>query len=220
MSQFYSQQQPGYYPPPSNPEEHYDEYEDYELEDENEGSGSSAMTFVFGCFSGGCATFIVLCFCLILPAGLWILDPGSDMFTTSYPGDDIGLTFEQPAHSDQSVVNDQGIELTIVVLNRNASSNTIEQQEGTELIIVTVQLKNLSSETFDYDDERDFKLLNQTNGFYDLIPGAVEDTLGIASLPAKDGKQGRLVFRIVAAETGLVLEWSNPDSLPRHIELE
>ncbi|MDM8519254.1 DUF4352 domain-containing protein [Anaerolineales bacterium HSG6] len=223
MSQYYPPQQPppqpGHYPPPRNPESGYeDEYDDYEYEDE--GGGGSAMPFVFGCFSGGCLIVLGLAVCLFLLVGLWVLDPGADMFATTYPGDDIGLTFDDPARSNEAIVSEQGLRLSVIDVNRNAASNTIPEVDGAEIIIITVELENLSAEDVNYDDEREFKLLNQTDGFYDPQVGAIEGALGFGTVPVETGTQGRLVFQVLTDETGLVLEWQPPEGTAKYIEVE
>lgn len=220
-----SHHQTGYYPPPPNPESGYydnEAYEDYEVEyEEPASSGSSVMPFVLGCGVGGCTTLLALGLCAIMLMGLWVLDPGSELFAPSYPGDDIGLTLNDPARPSQEVVNEQGIRLNIVDVNRNAQSNTIPQTEGVEIIVLTVELENLSNDEVAYDDERHFNLLNQTDGFYEPTPGAIDGALGIGNLDAGDGTQGRLVFQILADEQGLILEWDMGEpSTPRYIELQ
>ncbi|MDM8528927.1 DUF4352 domain-containing protein [Anaerolineales bacterium HSG24] len=218
MSQHYPQ--PGYYPPQGNPESGYEEeYDEYEYEDES-GGGGSALPFVFGCFSGGCLVVLGLTICFFLMAGLWVLDPGSDMFATTYPGDDIGLTFDKPARSTEAIVSEQGLRLSIKDVNRNAASNTIPQVDGAEIIVITVELENLSSEDVSYDDEREFKLLNQTEGFYDPQVGAMEGALGFGTILTETGTQGRLVFQVLTNETGLVLEWQSPKGPVKYIEIE
>lgn len=219
MSQHYPQ--PGYYPPQGNPESGYEEeYDDYEYDDEDEGGGGSAFPFVFGCFSGGCLVVLGLVLCFVLLAVLWVLDPGSNMFANTYPGDDLGLSFDKSAHATESIVSEQGLRLSVIDVNRNASSNTIPQVDGAEIIIITIELENLSSEDVNYDDERDFKLLNQTDGFYDPEIGAIEGALGFGTIPAETGTQGRLVFQVLTDETGLVLEWQPLEGPAKYIEIE
>ena len=223
MSQYYPQQ-PGYYPPPTQPESNEEEYEEYEL-DENAGGGGDSWPLRCGIFvMGGCVTFIALTACMVLSAGLWWLDPGSSLF--AYENSDIGLAFDKPAPMKQEVVNDQGMQLRLVEVNRNAASNTIPAQDGVELIIVTVELTNLNSEDIGYDDEKQFKLLSPSQtpdelNEFPATPGAIDGSLGFGTLAAEEATQGRLVFKVVANTPNLVLEWAvgDKESTPRYIEL-
>ncbi len=220
MSQYYSQPKPYYPPPPSNPESN--DYQDYEYEDSEEGEssgGDSCMTRGLIFSAGGCLTFLFMSFCGLLGIGLWILDPGSALFATPIPGSDIGTTFEKPARSSESVVNEQSVRLTIIGVNRNAESNTIAKTDGTEIIVVTIQLENLGTKEADYDDERNFRILNQTDGYYNLTSGAIDGALEVGKLAVAEGKEGRLVFSVVANEQDLVLEWDAGTGKPRYIEL-
>ncbi|MDM8519417.1 serine/threonine-protein kinase [Anaerolineales bacterium HSG6] len=126
----------------------------------------------------------------------------------------------QPVRVTESIVNEKGMRLSIIDVNRNAASNTIPQVEGAEIIVITIELENLSAENINYDDEREFKLLNQSDGFYDLQGGAIEGALGFGTLPVETGTQGRLVFQVLADETALVLEWQQADTATKHIEIE
>jgi len=157
-------------------------------------------------------------------AGLWLLDPGSSLF--AYENSDIGLAFDKPASMNQKVTNDQGMQLQLVEVNRNANSNTIPAQDGVEIIIVTVELTNLSGNDIGYDDEKQFKLVSlspKNDLIYEFppVPGAIDDSLGFGSLAAEDGIAGRLVFRVVANTPNLVLEWASgeKESTPRYIEI-
>lgn len=222
MSQYYPPQ-PGYYPPPANPEGGYyedDTYEDYEMDEGLERQGDSWLTRLAIFMAGGCLTFILMTSCVCLIAALWVLDPGGSVLAPSFPGSDIGLTTDEPARVTEEVVNEQGISLSILDINANAESNTIPQTEGSEIVIVTVQLKNLSEEIISYDDEFNFKLLNQGDGFYTPTLGAIDGALGFGDLQPLEGRQGRLVFQILAEESGLMLEWVMPDSEPRYIALQ
>lgn len=222
MSQYYPPQ-PGYYPPPPNPEGGYyedDNYEAYEMDEGSERQGDSWFTRLAIFMAGGCLTFILMASCGGLIAVLWILDPGSSLLAPSVAGSDIGLTSDDPARITEEVVNDKKISLSILDINPNAESNTIPQTEGSEILIVTVELKNLSEEIISYDDEFNFKLLNQGDGFYDPTPGAIDGALGFGDLQPLEGQQGRLVFQILAEESGLMLEWQMPDSEPRYIALQ
>ncbi len=222
-SQYYPQQKPYSPPPPSNPEgEYYQEYEyDEAEEDEEVSSGDSCLVRGLIFTAGGCVTFLFMSFCGLLGIGLWILDPGSALLSSPIPGSDIGLAFEKPATAREAVVNDQSVRLTILQVNRNAESNTIAKQDGTEIVVVTVQLENLGSKDIDYDEERNFRLLNQNSGYYNLTAGAIGDGLGFGSLRPAEGTQGRLVFQVMTDEQGLVLEWDvGTGSKPRYIQLQ
>ncbi len=222
MSQYYSPQSNPYYPPEQGPEDEYYEDADFEYDDEDdyENSGSSlAQRGLFFC-AGGFVVFICMSCCALLVGGLWLLDPGGSLVATPIPGSDIGLTIDSAAYSDESVVNEQSAQLTILQANRNASLPEVPPVEGRELIIVTVELVNLSETVVDYN-ERDFVLMNPFEEGYTSMPGAVQGALGRGELEPGAGLEGRLVFEVRAGELDLILTWDGgPESEPRYLYLE
>jgi hypothetical protein len=222
LSQYYPQQSGPYYPPPKRPEEDYYEA-DYEYEyddDEYEDSDNPWIQRSLWFCGLGLLLFLCLACCILLGVGLWFLDPGSSLVSTPIPGSDIGLSFEEPAFPDESVVNEQKTRLTILDVNRNAAIPDVQVSEGNELVIVTVELVNLGEEEISFN-ERDFTLRNPYDEEYDPITGVVDGALGRGSLPGGSGLEGRLVFEVVAGEFDLVLVWDvGPDSEPRYIYLE
>ena len=166
MSQYYPQQGPGYPPPPppqlpqppqQNPEGYYEEG-DYEYEEVDE-TGFSMTQMALAFFGGGCLVFICVSICAFMLGVLWYIDPGAESGdAASVPGGDIGLSFTDPAYPNESVVNDQGVQLTILDVNRNASVETIPAVEGRETIIVTVELVNIGDNDAEFS-ERDFIIL-------------------------------------------------------------
>ncbi len=222
MSQYYPQQSGPYYPPPKRPEEDYYEA-DYEYEyDDDEYEDSDNPWIQRGLWFCGLGLLLFLCLacCILLGVGLWFLDPGSSLVSTPIPGSDIGLSFEEPAFPDESVVNEQKARLTILDVNRNAAIPDVQVGEGNELVIVTVELVNLGEDEISFN-ERDFTLRNPYDEEYDPIAGVVDGALGRGSLPGGSGLEGRLVFEVVAGEFDLVLVWGvGADSEPRYIYLE
>jgi hypothetical protein len=221
LSQYYPQQPSPFYPPEQSPENDFYEEAEYEYEDEAyETSGDTLVQRGLLFCAGGCLVFLCMSCCLLLGMGLWILDPGSSLVATTIPGSDIGLTFDQPAYSNESVVNEQNVKLTILEVNRNAALATAPQVEGNELIVVTIELVNLSGDELDFN-ERDFMLLNRFEERHPPIPGVVEGALGRGILPPDSGLEGRLVFEVAAGELDLVLVWEGgADSGTRYIYLE
>ena len=225
MSQYYPQQGPGYpppqppQPPRQNPEGYYNEG-DYEYEEVDEESGFSMTQMALAFFGGGCLVFICVSICALMLAVLWYIDPGADGSDSSaIPGSDIGLSFAEPAYPNESVVNDQGVQLTILDVNRNASVETIPTVEGRETIIVTVELVNLGENDAEFS-ERDFMLINAYEEVYAATPGAIAGSLGRGVLPANEGLEGRLVYETAAGEVELQLLWEAVDSTPRFILLQ
>lgn len=223
MSQYYPQQGP-VYPPQHNPEDDYydeGEYEYYEYDDdEGESSGSSLLPAIIAFVGGGCLVFLCMSFCFLFFVALWILDPGASASATAAPGSDVGLAFDDPAFPNESVVNEQNLQLTILDVNRNAAVETIPQVEGREIIIVTVELVNLGDEDQSFN-ERDFKLLNAFEEAYAPAIGAVAGALGRGTLPPGEGLEGRLVFEVIADEFDLRLLWEpGRNAQPRYIYLE
>jgi len=210
------------YPPEHNPEDYYYEEGDYEYEDfdEGEGSGNTLLQSVLAFFAGGCLVFLCMSFCGLLMAVLWILDPGAGLSATPIPGSDIGLSFADPAFPGESVVNEQGMQLTILDVNRNASLDTMPPVEGRESIIVTVELVNLGESDANFN-ESDFLLLNVFEEAYQSTPGAVTGALGRGILPPGEGLEGRLVFEVVAGEIDLVVLWEpGGEAQPRYLYLQ
>ncbi len=225
MSQYYPQQGPGYPPPPppqlppQTPEEYYEEG-DYEYEEiEETGFTTTQMAMAF--FGGGCLVFVCVSICALVLAVLWVIDPGAEGSSdvTSLPGSDIGLSFTDPAYPNESVVNDQGIQLTILDVNRNASVEAIPTVEGRETIIVTVELVNMGENDSEFS-ERDFLLLNAYEEAYAATPGAIAGALGRGTLPPNEGLEGRLVYETTAGEIDLQLLWEVPESTARYIWLQ
>ena len=224
MSQYYPQQSP-VYPPEYPPEDAYyeDDYE-YEVEDDEYGanSGSSLIQYALAFFAGGCLVFMCMGCCLLLAGGAWTLDSALGG-GTPIPGADLGLSIDEPAYPEDSVVNEQKIKLTVREVYRNASLPTVPLGEGQELIIVTVELENLNEDEDVSYSEDDFLLLNSRERAYEPIPNALtieEGALGQDKLRAGTGMEGRLVFLVFANEPGLVLTWEGRDSAPRYIYLE
>ena len=225
MSQFYPQQGPGYPPPPQhNPEGdyYYDDEGDYEYEDvDRDYSGSNYTQLILAFVSGGCLIFFCLSACMFLMAGLWVADSSLGLAPpTPIPGSDIGLTFDAPAFPNESVVNDKGVQLTILEVNRNAVVEGIEPVAGREVIIVTVELINVGQEDASFN-ERNFKLVNAYEEAYAPSIGAIAGALGRGSLPPNEGLEGRLVFETLADEIDTRLLWeAERDDSPRYIYLE
>jgi len=222
MSQYYPQQNP-YYPPSQGPETDYDEYE-YEDDDyyEDESGGDTVPQRLLIFITGGCLVFICMACCVLMFMGLWILDPGSALVSTPIPGSDIGLTFEEPAFPDESVVNDENVQLTILEVNRNVTVPGIPPAEGRELVVITIELVNLGSEEANFN-EGDFILINEFEEAYSISPSAsaVDGALGRGKLGPDEGLEGRLVFDLLAGEFNMVLGWEGGrDTTPRYIYME
>ncbi len=223
MSQYYPPPSPFHPPEQSSEDEYYDEVDyEYEVEEDDDypGSGDTLVQRILIFCAGGCLVFLCLSCCVLLGIALWWIDPGSSLVATTVPGSDIGLSFDNPAYPDESVVNEQMVQLTILGVNRNANLPAIPPVEGRELIIVTIELVNQGEEDVNFN-ERDFMLLNQIEEAYAPTPGVIDGALGRGQLPADTGLEGRLVFEVMAGEYELILAWEGgTDSQPRYILLE
>lgn len=221
MSQFYSQQ--GFYPPPQGPEE--GEYIDYEYEEEDYGDdylGDSTAQRMLIFLSGGCLVFMCIGCCLLAIVGVLLLDPVSAFVATPMSGSDIGLTFEAPAFPDESVVNEEGVQLSIIEVNRNVALPEITPVEGRELVVITIELINKGDQEVGYS-ESDFKLINQFQEAYTVSPaaGVVDGALGRGVLAPGEGIEARLTFDLLAGEVNLVLGWQGGREVePRYIYME
>jgi hypothetical protein len=221
VSQYYPPPGP-FYPPERGPEDDYYEDADYEYEydDEFDGSGNTLQRILIFGGAGGCLLVLCIVCCVVLGAALWVLDPGAGLVATDVPGSDIGLSFDEPAFPDESVVNEQSVKLTILEVNRNASLQSIPPVEGREIIVVTIELVNLGTEDIGFN-ERDFMLLNQVEEAYTATPGVIDGALGRGILPPDTGLEGRLVFEVREGELDLVLAWEAGSNVePRYIYLE
>ncbi len=220
MSQYYPQSGP-FYPPENDPEDDYiyDE-DDYEYEEAEGGPGGSILQRVLIFLAGGCLVFLCIGCCGLLAAGALTLDPSAMFAPTPIPGSDSGLSFEDPASPDESVVNGKNMRATIIDVNRNAALATVPAVEGRELIIVTVEMVNLGEEEANFN-ERDFLLLNGFEEAYQPMSGDVVDgALGRGSLPPGEGLEGRLAFEVIVGERDLVLTWDDGENGARYIFLE
>jgi hypothetical protein len=125
------------------------------------------------------------------------------------PGSDIGLSLDEPAVVDDAVVNEQNMRLTLREVNRNVTLPTIPANPGRELIVLTIELENLSSQDVKYT-LGDFSLINTNDEAYQptaddtLIQGALKKS---GKLGAEKSIEGRLVFEVVAGEPELTLAW-------------
>ena len=226
MSQFYPQQNP-YFPPQQRPEEDY--YDDYEYEDgddyydDDEGGRSSLYQRLLIFVSCGCLVFICMGLCVLMLMGLWVLDPGSSLVAaTPIPGSDLGLSFEAPAFPDESVVNDETVQLTLLEVNRNVVVPGMTPIEGQETIVVTIELVNLGEAGVSFN-ESDFLLINEFEQAYTVSSqaSAVDGSLGRGTLAPQEGLEARLVFDVQAGEVNLTLGWeAGRDNTPRYIYLE
>jgi hypothetical protein len=222
MSQYYPQRSP-FYPPEHNPEDDYiyDE-DDYEVEeDEDGGAGGSLLQRSLIFLAGGCLVFLCMSCCVLSFVSLWTLDPSSLLIPAPAPGSELGLSFNDPAFPDESVVNEQNTKLSIKEVNRNAAGlPAVPTVEGREIIMITIELVNLGDTDVDFN-ERDFLLLNGFEEAYQPLAGADvgEGALGRGTLPPGEGLEGRLAFEIIAGERDLVLTWESPGGT-RYIFLE
>lgn len=204
MSQYYPQ--PPAYPPEADYE--YDE-NDYEYQEDNGGdqANNSLIKYALAFFAGGCLIFLCMACCIGLAGGLWTLD--GLLAATPVPGSDIGLSLDEPAMVDDAVVNEQNMRLTLTEVNRNVTLPTIPANPGRELIVLTIELENLSSEDVKYSLE-DFTLINVNDEAYQptagdtLIQGALKRS---GKLGTEKSIEGRLVFEVVAGEPELTLAW-------------
>lgn len=221
MSQYYPQQGPAYPPPQHNPEgDYYYDDDDYDYEEYDDGSNNSRMRLGLSFLAGGCLTALCIGLCVFAVGLLWVADPSLGISDpTPVPGSNIGLSFDDPAFSSESVVNDKNVQLTILEVNRNAVVEAIPQVEGREVLIVTIELVNLGNENTNFN-ERDFKLLNQFQDAYEPALGAIAGALGRGTLPPNEGLEGRLVYEVTSGEVDLRLFWQAPDSTPRFIYLQ
>ncbi|MCB0197487.1 MAG: DUF4352 domain-containing protein [Anaerolineae bacterium] len=218
MSQYYPQQGP-MYPPEQGPEEYYDDG-DYEyIDDANPQKSLLQTSLAF--IAGGCLVFICIGTCLFLGGFLWILDPGGGAVASApVEGGDIGLSFNDPAFPGEAVVNDLGMQVTVLETNRNASLESLPPVQGRETIIVTIELVNLGDEEASFN-ERDFFLVNAYEEVYEPALGAVTGALGRGTLPPNEGLEGRLVYEVIEGELDLQLLWDvGRDSEPRYIYIE
>jgi hypothetical protein len=221
MSQYYPQPGP-FYPPENNPEDEYYDEDDYEFEGDNGDSGGSLLQRSLIFLGGGCLVFLCIGCCLLFVAGLFVVDPTTLFAPTPIPGSELGLSFDDPAFPDESVVNDKNVKLTIQEVNRNAAPPANATPiEGREFIIVTIELLNLGESDIDFN-ERDFYLLNSREEAYEPVAGADvgDGALGRGTLPPGQGLEGRLEFEVIAGEGDLMLNWDDGESGSRYIFLE
>ncbi len=233
MSQIYSRQTVPFQPPPQGPEEDdyidYDEYEEYEDDyyyDDEEADNPLVKPLLIA-LSVGCLLFICMSCCvLVAGVGAIVMVPADggvgDLFSSPLPGQDIGLSFEEPAFPDESVVNEEGMQLSIIEINRNVSLPDYTAVEGRELVVITVEMINLSNEDVGYS-ESEFLLINSFEEAYQVSPASasVNGALGRGTLAPGEGIEGRVTFDLVANEINLTLEWSGGrDAQPRYIYLE
>jgi len=221
MSQYYPPQGP-LYPPEQNPE-YYDA--DYEYEEINGGGlkNNALLQSTLAFVGGGCLVFLCMSACVLLGVALWTLDQTA-IAAVPPEGSDIGLSFDEPAFPDESVTNEEGMQLTILDVNRNAALDSIPPVEGREVIIVTIELVNFGSDQAGFD-ERDFLLVNSLEEAYMPSIGVIssrDGALGRGTLPPNEGLEGRLVYEVAAGELDLRLVWepSGADVQPRYIYLE
>ena len=221
MGQYYPQSG-GYAPPPRGPEAEY--YDDYEYEDDEyyEGEGDTLFQRSLFFVSGGCLVFLAMGACIICAVSLWVVDPFASTFATPAPGSDLGLTFEEPAFSDEPVVNDANIQLQILNTYRNIALENVQPAPGTELVVIDLALTNVGSDEASYN-ETDFRLLNDLNQLYSvsLATASLDGALGRGPLGPDEYIEGRLAFEVAPGETGLVLGWQGGRDVPeRYIYIE
>ncbi len=226
MSQYYRQPPSPFRPPEQNPEEDYYEEAEYEYEVEDEdgyypGSGDSLLLRA-GIFAGGCLlAFVVSGCCLFFVGGLWMV-LGTSEDETAIPGSDLGLSFEDPAYfgNGESVVSENNVTVKVREVNPNADVPSIPPVEGREIVVLTVEIVNRSTEEIEFN-EGDFLILNQTQQAYEATSGAIDGALGRGFLPPGDGLEGRLVFEVRANEFQLTLQWEDgPGAEKRYILLQ
>lgn len=215
MSQYYPQQGP-MYPPERNPEEYYDEGDYLEEED----SPTSPLQLGLAFAGGGCLVFVCISICAVVLGFLWILDPGAGAASAPVEGNEAGLSFDEPAFPDEPVTNEEGMQLTLLEVNRNASLESVPDAEGREVIIITVELVNFGEDEGSFN-ERNFLLVNALQEAYEPVVGAVAGSLGRGTLPPSEGLEGRLVFEVIEGEFELRLRWDPGNRAePRYIYLE
>jgi len=221
MGQFYPQNpQPPSYPPQGPPEDYYyeDDYDEYEYEDDEDSSDNTVRYALFF-VGGGCLVFLCMACCFLAAAGLWMLD--ASLAATPAPESQVGLTFDNPAFMNETVINDQDVALTVLRVDRNAALPTVPQVEGREVIIVTLELENLNTDLDAQYSTSDFLLLNDFQEAYVPVSGdnIIDGALGRGTLRPGEGLQGRLVFEVLEGEPLLVLAWEPRDSTSRYVEL-
>jgi hypothetical protein len=209
------------YPPEQDPENYYEDAE-YEYEEVGPAGNKTLLQTSLAFVAGGCAVFLCMSLCGLLLGAVWLLDSSSTV--AAVEGSEVGVTFEEPAFPTEAVVNEQQMQLTILEVNRDAALEAIPPVEGTETIIVTIELVNLGAEEAVFD-ERDFILVNEVEEMYEPALGAIsrrDGALGRGTLPPNEGLEGRLVFQVLAGEPDLRLVWqpSGRDVEPRYIYLE
>ncbi len=221
MSQFYPGQ--GSYPPIQGPEVEYDDYEYYDEdeygEDEFEGDSLAQRLLIF--LSGGCLVFMCMGCCVLMFTGGWLLNPLA-AFESAPEGSDLGLTFDDPAFPDESVVSDENVQLSIVSVNHNVTLPDFTPVEGRELLVITIELVNLGDEEAGYS-ESDFILINEFEEAYTVSPASasVDGALGRGTLAPGEGLEGRLAFDLLAGEVNLILGWEGGrEAAPRYIAIE
>jgi hypothetical protein len=111
--------------------------------------------------------------------------------------------------------------MTALRVDRNASLPAVPPVEGREVIIVTLELENLSEDQDAMYSAGDFLLLNSYEEAYVAVSGQniIDGALDRGTLGPAEGVQGRLVFEVLAGEPLLVLAWETRDSTSRYVEL-
>ena len=221
MSQFYPGQ--GSYPPIQGPEAEYDDYEYYDDDeyDENEFEGDSLAQRLLIFLSGGCLVFMCIGCCVLMFTGGWFLTPLA-LFESPTTGSEFGLSFDDPAFSDEVVVSNENVQLSIVSVNRNVALPDFTPIEGRELLVITIELVNLGNEEAGYS-ESDFILINEFEEAYTIstASASVDGALGRGTLAPGEGLEGRLAFDLLAGEVNLILGWEGGrDAAPRYIAIE
>ncbi len=121
----------------------------------------------------------------------------------------VGESREHPTPFGEPVVDDRGMEVTVLKLERNVPSESATPGEGKEFIRITVKLHHLGTtpEPLSYDASQ-FQVIGQKDVFYQgPVPVSTGNDLEGGQLQPGQEKVGKIVMEVGLTEGGLVLSW-------------
>jgi len=139
----------------------------------------------------------------------------------------LGLTRANPAPLGQPVVNDQGIECTVLGVKHEFALEDWSPDAGNEFIAITVRLRNLASpdESISYFPKIDFQVVGSRGIIYrgfSLFSSGPDDLLEPGEFFGGSEVTGKIIREVGIGETDLVLIWNYGgwDSDVRYLSLE
>jgi hypothetical protein len=162
----------------------------------------------------------------LLPPQEQPAEPASPLVQPTQPGPvapaQPGTTRANPVPFGQPAVDERGMEIAVISVERNSHFDSLLPPQGGEFIVITLRLRNrgLTPDPLTYEAGANFQVVGERGIVYEMpVPVSTDNDLGAGQLPANGERTGKIVMEVGLGEQGLTLGWEAGGG-PRWLSLQ